>query len=189
MTDSTSSSLLLRLRQRGEQVAWRRFIDLYTPLLFYWACRMGLSAEDAADLVQDVCVTLVSKLPEFHYDRGKSFRAWLRTVAENRWRDALRKRAAVPQHVGGAGLEEAAVPDGAAAFWEAEYRQHLVGQAIRLMRSDFEEKTWKACWALVVDDKSGVTAAAELGMTVEAVYAAKARVLRRLRQELDGLLD
>jgi RNA polymerase sigma-70 factor (ECF subfamily) len=189
MTDSTSSSLLLRLRRPGDQAAWRRFIDLYTPLLFFWACRMGLPAEDAADLVQDVFVTLVAKLPAFRYDPGKSFRAWLRTVAENRWRDALRKRAAVPHHAGAAALDDVAVPDGAAAVWEAEYRHHVLGQAVHLMRRDFEEKTWKACWALVVDGKSGAEAAADLGMTVEAVYAAKARVLRRLRQELDGLLD
>jgi RNA polymerase sigma-70 factor (ECF subfamily) len=188
MSDSISSSLLLRLCRPGEQGAWRRFIDLYTPLLYYWACRMGLPARDAADLVQDVFVTLVQKLPQFRYDPGKSFRSWLRTVAENCWRDALRKRAALPHHAGAA-LDDAAVPDGAAALWEAEYRQHLLGRAVHLMRTDFEEETWKACWALVVEGKSGADAAAELGLTVEAVYAAKARVLRRLRQELDGLMD
>ncbi len=42
--ESTSSSLLLRLRRPGEEAAWQRFIDLYTPLLYYWACRMGLAA-------------------------------------------------------------------------------------------------------------------------------------------------
>jgi RNA polymerase sigma-70 factor, ECF subfamily len=187
--ESTSSSLLLRLRRPGEQAAWRRFIDLYTPLLYYWACRMGLPSQDAADLVQDVFVTLVQKMPAFQYDPGKSFRSWLRTVAENRWRDALRKRAAVPPNAGDAPLADAAVPDDAAAVWEAEYRQHLLGWAVQLMRSDFEEKTWKACWALVVEGKSGADAAAELGMSIEAVYAARSRVLRRLRQELDGLMD
>jgi RNA polymerase sigma-70 factor, ECF subfamily len=73
--ESTSSSLLLRLRQPGEQASWQRFVDLYTPLLYFWACRMGLSSADAADLVQDVFVTLVQKLPQFEYDSGKSFRA------------------------------------------------------------------------------------------------------------------
>lgn len=188
--ESTSSSLLLRLRRPGEQAAWRCFIDLYTPLLYFWACRMGLAGQDAADLVQDVFVTLVQKLPQFQYQPGKgSFRSWLRTVAENRWRDALRKQAAAPRNDGPAALEDAAVPDEAAAVWEAEYRQHLVGRAMQLMQSDFEEKIWKACWALVVEGKSGATVAAELGLTIDAAYAAKLRVLRRLRQELDGLRD
>jgi len=187
--ETTSSSLLLRLRRPGEQEAWRRFIDLYTPLLYFWACRMGLPKQDAADLVQDVFVALVQKLPQFTYDPDKSFRSWLRTVAENRWRNAMRKRANTPANAGSAALGDAAVPDGTEALWEAEYRAQLFGRAVQIMRSDFEEKTWKACWALVVEDKSGAEVAAGLGMSIDGVYAAKARVLRRLRQELDGLLD
>jgi RNA polymerase sigma-70 factor (ECF subfamily) len=150
---------------------------------------MGLSRQEATDLVQDVFVTLVEKMPQFHYDRGKRFRSWLRTVAENRWRDALRKRIAVPHHAGEAALADATVPDDAAVFWEVEYRQQLFGRAVQVMRIDFDEKTWRACWALVVEGKSGADTAAKLDMTIEAVYAAKSRVLRRLRQELDGLLD
>jgi RNA polymerase sigma-70 factor, ECF subfamily len=186
--DSTASSLLLRLRQPGEQRAWTRFIDLYTPFLYYWAGRMGFDGQDRADLAQDVFVILVQKLATFDRRKG-SFRTWLRTVAVHRWRDVLRKRAAVPPNAGGAALADAAVPDGAEAVWEAEYRQHLFARAIQLMQSDFEEKTWKACSALVVEGKSGAETAAELGMTIDAVFAAKSRVLRRLRQELDGLMD
>jgi RNA polymerase sigma-70 factor, ECF subfamily len=184
--ESTPASLLLRLHQPGEQAAWRRFIDLYTPLLYSWACRLGLPTQDAADLVQDVFVVLVQKLPQFTYDPKKSFRAWLRTVAENRWRDALRKRR--PVNASDAGLADAAVPDDVNALWEAEYREQLFGRAVTIMRQDFEEKTWKACWALIVEGKSGAEVAADLGMSIDGVYAAKARVLRRLRQELDGLL-
>ncbi|HVS36364.1 MAG TPA: sigma-70 family RNA polymerase sigma factor, partial [Gemmataceae bacterium] len=186
--ESTSSSLLLRLHRPGEQAAWNRFADLYTPLLLFWAGRMGLSAPDARDLVQDVFVTLIQKLPQFQYQPGKgTFRSWLRTVAENRWRDSLRKRAAAPQNAGPAPLEDVVVPDGAAAVWETEYRQHLIGRAMQIMQSDFEAKTWKACWAVVVDGRSGAEVAADLGLTIEAVYAARSRVLRRLRQELSGL--
>ena len=74
-------------------------------------------------------------------------------------------------------------------MWEAEYHQNVLSRAVQIMRSDFEEKTWKACWALVVEGKSGAAVAAELGMKIDAVYAARSRVLRRLRQELDGLMD
>jgi RNA polymerase sigma-70 factor (ECF subfamily) len=150
---------------------------------------VGLTGEDAADLVQDVFVTLVQKLPHFEYDPGKSFRAWLRTVTENRWRDLRRRRAAVPRNAGEAALADAAVPDGAAALWEGEYRQFLLARVAQVMQSEFQPATWKACWALVVEGKSGAEVAAELGLSLDAVYAAKSRVLRRLRRELDGLLD
>ena len=76
----TPASLLERLRQPAPESARTRFVQLYTPLLFFWARRLGLRDADAADLVQDVLTLLVRNLPEFSYDRNRSFRAWLRTV-------------------------------------------------------------------------------------------------------------
>src|SRR5947209_16257345 len=76
---TTPVSLLQRLRKPGEEQAWQRFTELYTPLLYYWTRHLGLQAQDAADLVQEVFTVLVEKLPEFAYDRNKSFRNWLRT--------------------------------------------------------------------------------------------------------------
>ena len=75
------------------------------------------------------------------------------------------------------------------AFWEVEYRQHLVGQALRIMRTDFDPKTWQACWETVVDEQPAAKVAQKLGISVGTVYAAKCRVLARLRQELAGLMD
>jgi RNA polymerase sigma-70 factor (ECF subfamily) len=77
MTSSTSSSLLNRVRQPEDRQAWDRFVALYTPLLYSWTFRVWLSEADAADLVQDVFVILLKKLPEFEYDPNQSFRAWL----------------------------------------------------------------------------------------------------------------
>src|SRR5262245_32982810 len=93
---TTSISLLERLRQPQEEQAWRRFVDLYTPLLYFWARRTGLQEADAADLVQQVLAILVRKLPEFSYDREKSFRNWLRTVTLNEWRAWQRRLAQQP---------------------------------------------------------------------------------------------
>jgi RNA polymerase sigma-70 factor (ECF subfamily) len=89
---STSETLLQRLRQPNQAAAWERFVGLYTPLLLYWARRSGLQAQDADDFVQEVLVLLLQKLPEFHYDQHKSFRSWLRTLALNRWRDRQRRQ-------------------------------------------------------------------------------------------------
>lgn len=185
--ESTPASLLLRLRRSDDAAAWRRFVELYTPLLYYWACRLGLNNEDSGDLVQDVLTTLVEKLPTFQYEPGKKFRAFLRTIIENRWRDLMRRRATRPA-VMGAALDDVPAPE-QSDFAEEEYRRLILERAGRVMRSDFQEATWRAFWATVVEGKSGAEAATELGMSLDAVYVARSRVLRRLRQELEGLLD
>jgi RNA polymerase sigma-70 factor (ECF subfamily) len=183
---STPASLLERLRQPGDQASWARFVDLYTPLLFHWARRAGLKEQDAADLIQEVFQTLVKTLPAFDYDKNRSFRGWLRTVLLNQWRTGLRRRTEQPLDDGAARLVEAGGQD---AFIEKEYRDYLISRALQLMKTDFRPSTWQACWQHVACNKPAATVAAELGITVRAVYLAKARVLRRLREELDGLCD
>ena len=177
----TPASLLERLRQPAAPAAWNRFVELYTPVLYAWTRRLGLQPADAADLVQDVFTILVQKLPTFQYDKQKSFHAWLKTVLVNRWRDKLRRPVEVPA---GAGL---VAPD-EDALSETEYRRHVVRRALQLMQSDFKPATWRACWEFVVTGKPAEVVARELGLTINAVYLAKSRVLRRLREELHGLL-
>jgi RNA polymerase sigma-70 factor (ECF subfamily) len=184
----TPASLLERLRRPGDAQAWARFVELYTPLLYHWARRAGLQEADAADLVQEVLALLFRKLPELTYDPGRSFRAWLRTVTLNKWREGLRHRLPVPVGDGGT-LAEAAAPDEMAAFEEAEYRQSLVRQALRALEGEFPASTWKAFQEYVLAGRGAEEVAAELRLRVGTVYAAKSRVLARLRQELDGLLD
>jgi RNA polymerase sigma-70 factor, ECF subfamily len=186
--DRTPASLLERLRRPGETQAWDRLVELYTPLLYSWARRMGLQESDAADLVQEVFTLLLRKLPEFDYDHRKSFRGWLRQVTVNKWREKQR-RAAVVREGGEPFPADLAGPDPVEASWEDEYRQHLVRRALEVMQREFQPTTWKACWELVVQGRSASDVAAELNMTVGAVRAAKFRVLSRLRQELEGLLD
>jgi RNA polymerase sigma-70 factor (ECF subfamily) len=188
---TTPLSLLKRLRdpvqRESAAAAWAEFVELYTPLLYSWATRLGLQPADAADLVQDVFVVLVRKLPDFEYDPQKSFRAWLRTVLINRWRDREKHAAVVSQHK--AALEQVAGPDQAALVEEAEYREVLVRRALELMQREFRPATWKACWEQVVEGRPAVEVARELGLSVNAVYVARSRVLRRLREYLDQLLD
>jgi RNA polymerase sigma-70 factor (ECF subfamily) len=188
---TTPVSLLLRLhRPSAEPEAWPKFVELYTPLLYACAQRLGLRAQDAADLVQDVFTVLVQKLPQFDYQPGKSFRTWLWTVTINKYRENRRRtHAAPPLAIPGVPLENLAAPDLPDALEEAEYREYLVSRALQLMQADFRPVTWKACWEFVVHGKPAAEVAAELGISVKAVYMAKFRVLRRLRQELQGLLD
>jgi RNA polymerase sigma-70 factor (ECF subfamily) len=191
--NTTPASLLERLRgtvrRETAAAAWSEFVELYTPLLYSWATRLGLQSADAADLVQDIFVTLVQKLPEFEYDSRKSFRAWLRTVLLNRWRDREKRAAVASEQNDAAALEQAAGPDQALEVEEAEYREMLLRRALELMRREFRPATWRACWEQVVQGRPAAEVARELGLSVNAVYVARSRVLRRLREYLEHLLD
>ncbi len=190
VVQQTPISLLERLRRPGEKAAWDRFVELYTLLLYHWARSLGLQDPDAADLVQDVFATLVQKMPGFVYDPQKGFRNWLRAVTQNRWRDNRKMRSNKRSLAGEtAALDGMPGPDGEASFWETEYHRHLVGRALDVMKAEFRPTTWRDCWELVVEGRPASAVAAELGMSENAVYIAKGRVLRRLRQELVGLLD
>jgi RNA polymerase sigma-70 factor (ECF subfamily) len=187
--DTTPVSLLERLRLPDQQEAWRRFVALYSPMLYSWARRVGLSSADAGDLVQEVLLLLVRKLPAFHYRPGKRFRGWLWTVLLNKYRERRRRSDPACAAAGSDQLDNVAVPDEVAEISEAEYRDHLVRQALQLMQDQFEPTTWKACWESLMESKSAETLSAELGISPGAVRAAKFRVLSRLRLELRGLLD
>jgi RNA polymerase sigma-70 factor, ECF subfamily len=189
---STPVSLLRRLRDTLQAArnaaAWAEFVELYTPLLYAWASRLRLQPSDAADLVQDVFVVLVQKLPEFDYNPHKSFRAWLWTLLMNRWRDKAKR----PERVFNADPEALAQlfsSDQTVELAEAEYREMLVRRALELIQVEFRPATWKACWEQVVNGRPALEVACELGLSVNAVYVARSRVLRRLREYLDQLLD
>lgn len=186
---TTSLSLLERLRKpEREPQAWERFDRLYSPLLHYWARKVGLSGEEARDAVQDVLVSLLDKLKQFEHD-GRSFRGWLRTVVQNECRDYFRKGHRKTRATTDSVLNDLAIIDDSKTFDEGEYRAWVSRRALQLMQNEFEHSTWRACWGMTVDGRSAKEVAAELGITENAAFLARSRVLRRLREEFDGLLD
>ncbi len=189
--NSTPASLLERLSRDGDDVAWTSFVQLYTPFIFYVARRFGLSPEDAADIVQDVFMILAQRMSGFEYDPTKGFRAFLRTITENRIRRVAsrRKIRQVQWPESSESLNAGESVDHAAIYSEDEYRQFTVSRALQLMKAEFSHTTWQACWEHMVSGKSAAEIGDELGMSEGAVYAAKTRVLRRLRSELRGLWD
>ena len=51
---TTQPSLLIRLRDQGDDRAWAEFTEIYAPLVNQLARRRGLQDADAQDLVQEV---------------------------------------------------------------------------------------------------------------------------------------
>ena len=186
--ESTSPTLLERLRATDDQQAWARFVEIYTPLIFFWAQRMGMPLGGAADLVQEVLAILVVKLPQFRLDTHGSFRAWLRTVTTNKLRDMWRKQANMALPTSPSVLAE--IPEREdTQFWEVEYRQQLVRRLLELARPDFEEATWQAVRASMTSDRPVSEIAEEYKVSVWTLYSARSRLLARLRRDARDLLD
>jgi RNA polymerase sigma-70 factor (ECF subfamily) len=191
----TSPSLLERLSDRADAEAWGRMVEIYTPLIRAWLGRAGLSASDADDLTQDVLSVVVRELPAFeHNQRCGAFRNWLRTIAINRLRQSWRARRHRPDANGGsdfgAMLRELADPtSGLSRFWDREHDRHVARRLLAWVEPEFQANTWRAFRLTVLDGKSTDEAAAELGVTPNAVLIAKSRVLKRLRERSMGLVD
>jgi RNA polymerase sigma-70 factor (ECF subfamily) len=137
--------------------------------------------------VQDVFAVLVQKLPRFRYNPEQSFRSWMRTILLNRWRELQRRRR--PVSLGTLAAEELPGPEDPDLPGEAEERRQLLQQALALLESEFEPATWQAFRQTAVDGRPIAEVAAALSMSNNAVYVARSRVLKRLREELAGLLD
>lgn len=185
---TTSPTLLERLRRPNEPAAWARFVDLYSPLLYYWARRMGLQEFDAADLVQEIFALLLQKLPDFQYNAERTFRGWLRTVTINKCRERRRQEANRYKREQANPAPQVA-DDELDARWDEEYNRAVVGRAIEMLKGEFKPETIQACLAFVVEGKSAAEVAVQFGISEGAVRVAKFRVISRLRQELAGLLD
>lgn len=182
---TTPPSLLEQLRQPNQHEAWQRFVELYTPLLYYWARTQGLGDADTGDLVQEVFLLLVSKMPHFRYDRDGSFRSWLRTLTLNKLRELQRRRR--PQSLDPA--HDAPIEDPRSALEETQYRMHLVQQTLRILKTQIPPSTWQLFEDYVIARRDPHAIAAERNVSPGTVYAAKSKVLHRLRQELHGLLE
>jgi RNA polymerase sigma-70 factor (ECF subfamily) len=191
---ATSASLLARVRD-ADSDAWNRLVELYTPLIRRWLARVGVRPGDGEDLVQDVLAVVVRRFPEFqHNQRTGAFRAWLRAIAVNCARDFWKSNRLRPAAQGGtdfvgylAQLEDSSHP--LAEAWDREHDVHVTRHLLELLRPEFESKTWDMFRRFVLDGVPAAEVAAELGVTPNAVFIAKSRVLSRLRQEADGLID
>jgi RNA polymerase sigma-70 factor (ECF subfamily) len=192
--ESVSAGFLDRLRAQ-EAAAWQRLLHLYGPTVYGWCRQAGVAPQDAADVQQEVFQAVARSVADFRRQRpGDSFRGWLWTITHNKVRDHWRRCAKRAPGVGGTTAHErlqqvpADESSGAATVSRPAEEQQLYRRALELIQTEFEDRTWKAFWQVAVEGRPPAEVAAKLGMTVGAVYIAKSRVLKRLRQEFADIM-
>lgn len=184
---STPSSLIDRLRA-SDAAGWERVVELYGPLLRYWAKQNGASPTDSEEVCQEVFSRVVELIASFQLgDRRGSFRAWLRQITRNVCRERRRSNGPVNQPTGGTDatiqLNEVADPI-AEDDDPPELIADLYRRVIALVRGEFSDRDWAVFERLVFDEQSTADIASEMGLAVDNIRKIKSRIYRRLREEL-----
>jgi RNA polymerase sigma-70 factor, ECF subfamily len=186
----TRPSLLLRLRDAMDVEAWTTFVEVYGPLAYGHCRRKGLRHEDAEDVTQEVFARVGASMRTFEYrpDLGR-FRAWLGTIVRNEAVRFLRRRGGPANGQDGDGLLNGAPARDEETLWEEEFNEHVLRAALTRSRPHFDAKTWRAFELVWAEDRPAAEVARTLGQTIDWVYVAKSRVLKRLWQEVQELAD
>lgn len=183
----TRASLILRLPDAADVAAWDEFVALYGPLVYRLARRKGIQPADADDLVQEVFSSVAESVADWldRTDRGP-FRAWLFRIARNTAINFLTRPRHRPMSRGGetSQLDEFAADDDATDEFELEFKREAFRRAAEEVRERVSEQTWEAFWLTSVETQSIAEAADQLGMSVGAVYIARSRVMKKLRDQV-----
>jgi RNA polymerase sigma-70 factor, ECF subfamily len=183
----TQSSLVARLKNASDDVAWGEFFELYRPAVYRLARQRGLQPEDAEDLAQRVFVSVAKAVQDWNPDPALgTFRAWLKTIARNAIINAL-GRSPPDAARGGSSIlerlhERPLDDDQLAEQLEDEYRRAVFRRAATKVAGEVQPDTWQAFWLTAVDCKSAEEAAGILGKDIGSIYAARSRIMRRLRE-------
>jgi len=198
MNDDASSlhtrpSLLVRIRDPRDSESWRVFVELYTPPVLRYCRLRGLQDADAADVTQEVMAQVARSMRSFRYspERGR-FRDWLGPITRRKVNRHLTKK-----NLGTAGLGGNTAPADtfnpraveADAQWNAEFNAQILRAALDRVRPCFGAGTWNAFASVWLDNKTAADTARELSVSLEAVYVAKSKVLKRLEEEVLELAE
>jgi RNA polymerase sigma-70 factor, ECF subfamily len=188
----TRQSLIVRIQSPSDDEAWSEFVAIYWPVVYRLARKRGLQDADAEDLSQKIIWAGRRAIRNWEPNpaRGK-FRFWLATVTRNAILNALTRK--LPDAaVGGTSvrelMEQQTEPDRhVRENLEREYRRSLFRRAAQRIRQDFQNETWNAFWLTTVEGVGVEEAGRKLNKTVGSIYAARSRIMRRLRDEIQQM--
>jgi RNA polymerase sigma-70 factor (ECF subfamily) len=193
---STQPWLLEKLKDPGNEQAWRDFLARYGPRIIAWCRRAGLQDADAEEVNAMVQLRLVKAMPSFVYDPQKRFGSWLKTVVNHAVHDFWQD---IEKRPGARGSGDSAVqsvleqaPDVLDTLVQelgelendlAAAREVAAREVTARVKRRVKPHTWQAYILTVIDGQPPAEVAAQLGMSTAAVYVAKQRVAEMLLKE------
>jgi RNA polymerase sigma-70 factor (ECF subfamily) len=187
----THPSLIRRVRDNADTVAWGEFFSIYQPLILAYARKRGASEHDAADIVQEVFARLVPAMAhfEFNAERGR-FRTWLWSVTHNALVDWARRRATRDRAERvWADQNEFLAESDESSDWYKMYHSRILQVALERVRASTQPLTWACFEGRILAGRPASEVASEAGVSVNAVYVNASRLLSRVREECSELQE
>lgn len=187
--DETTSASLVHGLWCDSSWTWYQFVLRYTPYVYRLCRSAGVGCEDSADIGQEVFQSVARRISSFQYqDQRHSMRGWLRTITRNKIIDHYRRSQRV-KYVCLEQIEHRLTAREAvqelAGGEESDVARAEVDTIVHGVRSEFELRSWNAFWLTAVEGRKAADVAHVLGISVNAVYLARSRILRRLRERIN----
>lgn len=192
ISTDTRYSLLARLARPADPDAWQEFISIYQGAIFRYSRHRGLQEADALNVVQQVMLAVHEAIQHWKPSgRQGSFRAWLFQTAHRHCLRALRDCQRADRGAGGTSvfdrLQSLAHDNRELESEEQSWRRWAFCCAAGQVQRTVETVTWRAFWMTAVEGLPPTEVAKCLGMKMGSVYAARCRVLARIRERTDQL--
>jgi RNA polymerase sigma factor (sigma-70 family) len=180
-----SDAALVAACRRGDETAWNELVDRYQRLIITVPRRAGLSEEQAADVFQEVFLTLFEKLDEI--EQPEKIRSWLVTTAKFKTWGAVRgeKGFHAPETEEEMEREMASLTDAGPLADELLIeleQQHLIRAAL----AELEERCRVILSMIYLRDAAASYAevAAAIGVGETSISPMRSRCLQKLAKKL-----
>ena len=175
----TRLTLLTQLPNR-----WPEFVSLYQPFLARVVRSSGVRSQDVHDIVQNVFVSLVRRMPSFQYDsQAGRFRGWLRRIVQNAvidfYRSEAGRRGTLEREMDRQQHHNPEVISSLEA--DAEQRRHVLENVLSVVQRESKPLTWSCFSQHLLQGRAARDVASELQISPNAVYVNASRVLERVR--------
>ncbi len=190
LTAVTTTFLLERLKNPADHAIWKTFTERYRPMIVRTARRTGLGQEDAQDAAQMALLAFFTAYREGKYNPEKGrLRHWLFGIARHWILNTFDKRKHRQIDVGNTAdqtdfFSRQPADDQLEQVWEQEWREATLRHCLQQVRTEFDPRSFRAFELFAQEGLPARKVAEQLDMTSNAVFIAKHRILKRIRELL-----
>ena len=191
----TTTQVLEELRESNDTLAWTVFRDHFYSVVINFARTLGLSETDAEDAAQETMLVFIKAFRDGKYNRKKGHLShWLFGVARRvilNFRKRLPRERLIADSTSGTSFwDMVADEDAVRHTWDSQWRHMTLERCLQQARRELDQKVFEAFELYALFQNPVEDVSKTLGMSRNAVYIAKNRVLsklRQLQQDFEGL--